>query len=226
MVAIGPFAILLLIIVVGVVVAIANSASKSSSEAGPRGFPWISMVLAIVVLAGIVTFIIVQSRPITYVLDVTVPAGKGFIGEVIVDGRREIIEGVGSDSFEFTGKVIRWHVLIDDETPEAETISVQLTGGFGGSSSSNWGVSGFAEKWFLGGSGSFSAVSDVEWRTLMRELRPEENEAEDSLLPGFSAPSNPVDDEAETDVPAVPQEAGPSGSSAGATLGNLTETAA
>ncbi len=216
MIAFGPIVILLVLIVIAVVVAIASGASKASSESRPNGFPWLLMLLGIVIVSGVATVIIVQSRPVVYVLEVNVPSGKPFIGEVIIDGRREIIDGIGSKTFEFTGKVIRWRVLIDDDAGN-DSISVQLTGGVGGSSSSTWGAAGSAEKRFIGGGGMSTSVSEDEWRTLMRELRPEENEAEDSLLPGFSAPSNPVDDDGnEPEAPAdSPEEDEATESSAG-----------
>jgi hypothetical protein len=201
MVAIGPVAILLLVLVVAVVATIGSSAFKSQEEAKPRGFPWLLMTFGVVVVAGIITFILYQARPVTYVLDVTVPSGKGFIGEVIIDGRREIITGVGNKRFEFTGKTLRWRVLIDDASG-AESISVQVTGGVGGSSSSAWGARGFAEKQFIGGGGMFTSMNEDEWRMLMPQLKPE---TDDTLLQGAAAPSNPVQDESSDDATPEPE---------------------
>lgn len=191
MLAIGPIAILALLIVIAIVVAVMNATLKSSGDGKPRGFPWILMLFGIVVIGGIATLIIQRARPVEFVLEVRVPTGKGFVGEVVIDGRRISIDDASGPQFTFTGKQLSWTILIDDDSG-TESIEVELLRGSGGGGSSTgaWGSRGFAEKQFLGGAMVFTNVDESEWRSLMQQWGDTEEEA--SILLGPSAPSNPV----------------------------------
>ncbi len=215
MVAVGPFAILLLLIVVAVVVAVMNTTLKPSGDGKPRGFPWLLMLFGIVIMGGIITLILYRARPDEFLLEVKVSSGKGFVGEVIVDGRREIINGDGSGSYPFTGRNISWIVLIDDATG-TDTIEASVDGGIGGAAASDWGCRGSYEKGFFGNGGMFTTIGEEEWNALMQRLRPP-NEDFDSILPGISSPSNPVNESEETlepqDTLGTPEAATPESTS-------------
>lgn len=193
MIAIGPFAIVALLIIVAIIVAVGQSTLKSSGDGKPRGFPWLLTVFGGVVILGVVTIIIYKARPTEFFIEIIVPPGSGFIGEVIVDGRRQVIQGTDNEEFVFAGDRIDFVILSDDESG-SEVIDVhfhQRSGG-GGSTSSSWGSRGFSEKGILWGASGFSALDERDWRSEMPRLRPPEVEA-DSILPGIAAPSNPID---------------------------------
>jgi hypothetical protein len=187
MVAISPLAILVLLIVV-VSIVVFSTSRKGSSGGEPSGFPWLALSVGVVLLVGIATLIVYQARPVDYVLEVNVPSGNGFVGEVTIDGRSEIIRGEGQRTFEFTGRRITWAILVVDPTG-TDIIEVRLSGGMSGYSSSNWGARGYSEKKFIGGGALFTSINADEWRTGMAQLM---NEGEvDSSGGILSAPSNP-----------------------------------
>lgn len=198
-----------LLIVIAIIVAMASISRRPAEDGVPRGFPWLLTLLTLAVVAGIVAFIVYQASPIDYVLEINVPSGKRFIGEVIVDGRPRIIKGERNATLEFNGKRISWVILIEDTVGE-DTIEVRLIGGASGSSTSTWGARGYSERKFMGGGAMYTSVNEHEWRSAMIELKRGEGNP-DSLLPGFSAPSNPAEENAN---PASEDESTPSPSDA------------
>lgn len=200
---------ILVIVVVVVVIAVVSSTRKSSDGGTPSGFPWVALSFGVVLLVGIATLIVYQARPVDYVLEVNVPSGNGFIGEVTVDGRSEIIRGAGSRTFEFTGRRISWGIMVEDPTG-ADTIEVRLNGGMSGSSSSNWGARGYSEKQFIGGGAMFTSISQEEWRAGMRQLVNEgEVDPNGGILSAPSNPESPPDGDDAQDPTAEPGETPP-----------------
>ena len=199
--------VILIVIAVDVATGVAVSSRRPSEGGAPRGFPWLMTLFALVVVAGIVTFIVYQSRPANFVLEIFVPSGKRFIGEVVVDGRPQPVDGERTGRLEFTAKHIAW-VILKDHANDADSIRVQLIAGAGGMSSSPWGARGFSEQRFLGGGSMFTSVNEDEWRWLMAEFKQPDVDA-NAILPGFWAPSNPAEGGDEADEETGTQEEPP-----------------
>ena len=126
---------------------------------------FLTLVLVSILLVGVV-IVMLHSREITLTIHTT--PGRGYIGEVDVDGRKFSIAGSTTQRFTLTGSRITYRVIAEHPDPQHPLrLSSELS-----DSRSAYGFEGEVSQSLLGppaGSGS-RTLSEEEWRSTSGEF--------------------------------------------------------